>query len=301
MPLSLRRLPRLLGSLLALLCIGFVAWRLWQLAPVIFQQSNWPTLLARMSLSTIVYSLGGMLLAVAWWQLLRAFADPGARFVPAVIGHMRAQLAKYLPGNVFHLATRHVHARRAGLEHINLASAALAESLLLVVVAVILSQMAPGARLPASLQLLAAWRWPLLVCVAVGLIVGFRFLRARSSPLSTTLSFRPWLLGLCAAVLCYLLFFVLTAIAFANLIGPVDLAPAALLSLLAISWLGGFLVVGAPGGVGVREALLIALLGPLLGDAQSLVAALAFRVVTVLADLAVFLVGMSLSRRSAGA
>ena len=67
---------------------------------------------------------------------------------------------------------------------------------------------------------------------------------------------------------------------------------------VAICWLGGFLVVGAPGGLGVREALFLGILGPLVGEAPALVSALTFRVATTLGDVVMSLIGLWLGKRS---
>ena len=53
---------------------------------------------------------------------------------------------------------------------------------------------------------------------------------------------------------------------------------------LALAWLLGYVMPGAPAGVGVRETVLVIGLGPALGEADALVVALAYRFVTVLVD-----------------
>ena len=53
-----------------------------------------------------------------------------------------------------------------------------------------------------------------------------------------------------------------------------------------LSWLVGFVVVGVPGGLGVREAVFIALLGPTVGDGVAASIAIASRVVFIAVDLA---------------
>lgn len=59
----------------------------------------------------------------------------------------------------------------------------------------------------------------------------------------------------------------------------------------ALSWVVGFVVVGVPGGLGVREAALIALMSDQLGPALATSVALTSRVLSIAADLA----GASLS------
>ena len=48
------------------------------------------------------------------------------------------------------------------------------------------------------------------------------------------------------------------------------------------------MVPGAPGGLGIRESVIVAVLAPLLGDAPALAAALLLRAVTVAGDLISF-------------
>jgi len=52
-----------------------------------------------------------------------------------------------------------------------------------------------------------------------------------------------------------------------------------------LAWLAGFVVIGAPAGLGVREALLIALLGHLLGSSNALLITILFRIILTLGDV----------------
>jgi hypothetical protein len=63
----------------------------------------------------------------------------------------------------------------------------------------------------------------------------------------------------------------------------------------ALSWVAGFVTPGAPGGLGVREALLVAGTAPFYGPGPALSVALALRVVTVLGDGIAFLLGLAFS------
>lgn len=295
MPASLSRLTRWIGVGLTLACLCFVAWRVMQLAPRLASLAAWPSVLSSAGLATLIYSAGGMLLAVAWWLLLRALANRSITPSSAVAGHLRAQIAKYVPGNVFHFAARHIHARRQGLDHLQVATAAVAESLLLVAVAVSLSIAVPALAMPDALQWLAPWRWLIVVGLFV-LFAVFYLLRFRGRIPVGERAWHAGIGGILGATACYVLFFVLAATAFWSLLQAPAMDALALLPTIAICWLGGFLVVGSPGGLGVREALLVGLLGPALGEAPALYAALAFRGVTILADAALFLVGLLISR-----
>ena len=56
------------------------------------------------------------------------------------------------------------------------------------------------------------------------------------------------------------------------------------------AWLAGFIIPGAPGGIGVREAVLIFFVTPIIGEPQSIAVAIALRFVTLLGDVCFFVI-----------
>ena len=58
-----------------------------------------------------------------------------------------------------------------------------------------------------------------------------------------------------------------------------------------LAWIAGFLIPGAPAGLGVREALFVALIAPEVGAGAALACAILHRLVTAIADLVVALGG----------
>ncbi|HEY6986025.1 MAG TPA: lysylphosphatidylglycerol synthase domain-containing protein, partial [Rhodanobacteraceae bacterium] len=75
---------------------------------------------------------------------------------------------------------------------------------------------------------------------------------------------------------------------------------AMLLAASAASWAAGFVVVGAPGGLGVREAAFVALAGTALGESHALLLIGLFRVVTFLGDTLFFAAGAIMLRKASG-
>ena len=55
--------------------------------------------------------------------------------------------------------------------------------------------------------------------------------------------------------------------------------------VFAAAWVAGFVVVVAPGGLGVREAVIVALLQGRLGEAEAIVLATASRIAFTVVDL----------------
>lgn len=66
--------------------------------------------------------------------------------------------------------------------------------------------------------------------------------------------------------------------------------------LFSIAWLTGYLVPGAPGGLGVREAMMLLLLSPVVGPGAAVGLGITLRVTTTLGDALAFLLGLVLNR-----
>jgi uncharacterized membrane protein YbhN (UPF0104 family) len=67
--------------------------------------------------------------------------------------------------------------------------------------------------------------------------------------------------------------------------------------IFAIAWIVGFVTLVSPGGIGVREAVLLAGLAPAYGAGTALGVAVLYRVITSVGDLIAFIVGLIVERR----
>ncbi|RYD15556.1 MAG: hypothetical protein EOP90_06280 [Lysobacteraceae bacterium] len=247
------------------------------------------------ALALAAYVTGGLLLAFAWSSLVRIGSSARLRRTPLIVGHLRSQLAKYLPGNVFHLAWRHLAARREGAGHRALALALALETVLLLASAAIL---ALGVVSDPRIEALAPWAralvWtaPLLALLAwIGIgLVGRRAGQERLAPRRTA--------GPLATVFVLdLAFFFTAALSLRLLCAQPDAFPlSAWCGWLALAWAVGYVTPGAPAGLGLREAVLALGLAPVLGAAPALALALAYRLVTVIADALLALAGFAMLR-----
>jgi hypothetical protein len=247
---------------------------------------------AAFALALACYLFGSLLLGAVWVLLVRVAAGRPLRTVPLLLGHLRAQVAKYQPGNVFHLAWRHVAVAREGVGH-RVPGAALAmESALLLAAAALL---ALGVVADPRVQALAPWArglvWgapaaALLACLAL-VLLSRRLGLAGLSPARAA--------GAFAGVLVLdLVFFFLAALALRTLCDTPDALPLpAWCGWLALAWALGYVTPGAPAGLGLREAVLGLGLAPVLGEAEALAVALAYRLLTLVSDGLLALAGFA--------
>jgi uncharacterized membrane protein YbhN (UPF0104 family) len=104
------------------------------------------------------------------------------------------------------------------------------------------------------------------------------------------------------AGLCYVVFFLsgaVSLVALAHALGIRAEDFSVLLTANAASWLAGFIIVGAPAGLGVREVTFVALAGTALGDGSALLLAGLFRITTFAGDTLFFAAGSLVARREA--
>ena len=279
--MSAKWLAKLFGGLLVLASLYFIGDQLWASRASLAQWR--PTAATGMALvfATVAYALANYCLSGAWILLLRMLGEStiGAGQLTRIFG--KSQIGKYAPGNVLHLAARHVMAKSTGCGHQGLVIAALLENTGLVAAASLISALTLGmaARSIQALHWLP-WFTPAILAAYVlfpRLLHHFK----RSCPV---VEVRRML----APFLLYLLFFLVAGagllVIAASEVGRMPDSPI-WIGAFAIAWVAGFLTPGSPSGIGIREAILVLLLAPVAGQESALLLALAYRVVTVLGDV----------------
>lgn len=281
----MKRLSVWIGRVLAVASVAFVAWLLWRDGSQ--HTIRWSSLWFPLVLAALAYAFCTLLVTRAWFELLRALGDCRVSWDTAWVIYGRSQLAKYLPGNVLHLAGRHLLGRRTGITHGVLAGSAVAEGLLLLGAALLVGiSISPNLldRIQAG-HWQMEWLW-LAAAGAVAVVAAVLFTLKR-------LSFHIAPASLIRATGLYCLFFLAAGSIAAMLAshvgatnGPASFAH--VIGAFALAWAAGFAVPGAPGGIGVREATLVVLLTGLAPQADLVWFAVALRLVTLGGDLLLF-------------
>ena len=277
-----RRWAHLAGRVLAITAVGFVGYALaaeW--ANIRDWRPTWPEISMIFALP-LLYAGALFLLAFNWVSIVNEAADNTIARRLVFRSYTDAQIAKYIPGNIFHFVGRHIALRQAGLSHAVAARAAAFEIASLPVAAIMvvlgLQLALPAAAVPtASLS-------PLLIAGAVGSVLLVYLWLMRWVPLAVG----PGIIVLMRASV----FMVLQGLVFAVLLFAVSGTFLFFAIPLAIAvWLVGYLTPGAPGGIGVREAALIAVMPPAVADETVILAAILFRIVTTLGDVILYPAG----------
>lgn len=259
--------------------------------------------------ASVYFGIIQFFIVAALGVLLKGFGADGVSFLKVLNFHGRTDIAKYLPGNVFHFAGRQVLAKDHGWSQSAVGLSSIAETVLVILGAGLATMAFAGfANAADALYLLSKFTSPIMILwTGVGIaslwIAGAQAGRipylSRFSSTARVQNFSrspyPPL-----AVALYLAFFLSCGLMFWALLGALngvwqtDLIGIVGLSY-ATSWLAGKITPGAPGGIGVREAALVLLLGNTIGETEALLLGVALRVVTTFGDF--FLLALALMCR----
>ncbi|MGB6228719.1 MAG: lysylphosphatidylglycerol synthase domain-containing protein [Litorimonas sp.] len=295
---------KLLGALLTVAAIAFVVREIWQ-----SDFSSW-MLLSSWQGGSILITVGvlyGMaLIAIFWaWTLLLGQGRQNASFDNLVALYGRFQIYKYIPSNVIHQISRYAVLRKLGLSHKDIIWSSLAETGLIVLAAFLVSLAFGGLSLASSLPIsyLNALFY-LAICVAVlaalsGVFIPFVRAKLRSGFHFLYRRIR----GIGFASFLYLSFFIATGLLLYWIVAETVLADATVIPPVgiviaanALAWVAGTITPGAPGGVGVRELVLIASLTPFGLEGSAVAIAAQYRLATMVGDLVFFLGTFSAAR-----
>lgn len=252
-------------------------------------------LLLAMGLS-LAYGLALFILFGSWFYTLRE--NSPAR-VPARAGayvYALSNLAKYLPGNVFHFASRQILGARLGWSHAAIARATLLEIVAIVTgVCLIILVVGLSSSGDASARmifgddspLIRYWRNAAVALLIAGAVTFVIMSWMRLPERLFGVSAKAIVVVLCL-VTAFFALYALLAIVFVHGLPTASTAPpwAMLVIAYLLAWLAGFVVPGAPGGLGVRESVLVLLLSvsPHDSEAVALALGLGMRFVSTLGD-----------------
>jgi uncharacterized membrane protein YbhN (UPF0104 family) len=250
---------------------------------------------ALIAMCTIAHWFSLYALSLAWFVLLRRFDNiPGSLLDWQAI-YSRSAIAKYVPGNVFHFAGRHLLGRKMGVHDALLVTAALYEILGLVTAAAVLILLG-ASQLPQQYVFINPVFSAAIAAVAISTVLAIaRFLPIVASRLGMKVvdfgHHRSLKQGLSLSLLLYLFYLGTSAIIAYFVATQTDATVQAsvVIPAFAAAWLAGFVVPGASGGIGVREAVFLILVEPTIGSANGVFVAVAMRVITTLGDLVFFL------------
>jgi glycosyltransferase 2 family protein len=301
-PPALRWGIKYLGIAVTIIAVAFAIQKI-----VAIEESNWKALLDFHILILILvagflHGVNEILLGWAWQRLLFWFGEPKASIKSCLSVYGRAQITKYIPGNIFQYPTRHVMGNRTGFHHPALAGAMVYEiiSILFVggVISIIGYPKAINVEETIYLRLIflpVIFVFPLMIQFflsrfSIGKKLGFP-----EKPIWDGFKELLPIWGI------YSLFFIVNGFILWGISGAITSAWSNIplifmISTFSISWVSGFITPGSPAGLGVREAVMIVILSNYFGEPNAAFIALISRLVITLGDVIFFALAYYLLR-----
>lgn len=306
MRIDWRRSARILSIIIVFVALYFVADKIWSNRLWVYAKQFTRQILIIIFLGSILYALSGFLLSSAWRRLLLWFGHFNANVKETHAIYAYTQIAKYIPGNIFHIAGRHALGKQLGFGHGQLTGAAIYEVSGLLTASTALA-LAGTAFYGMNYMRLSVTNL-LIIFISMLLLTLFSNKVITKLPKFKSLNMQEKKISeistqLIPIYFLYLFFFVIAGVILCwvtNTVSHIDNLHQAgyVIMTLAVSWIVGFITPGASGGIGVREAIMIILLKNSHGESASLFIALIFRMITVLGDLLYFASSFALRERT---
>ncbi|SPJ25518.1 lysylphosphatidylglycerol synthase domain-containing protein [Palleronia abyssalis] len=288
------RFARLAGALGLAVALAFMLYEgLDHRAALADWRPGW-TMAALLGGLALVYGAALFLLAENWHRIVALYGtEPRNRTWPS---YTTTLIARYLPGNVAHILARAAWLRTGPLGKADLARASALELIVTPLgaglVLVLLAPALPGSVLPSG------WDAAVLLLgvptLGLGTALAIRWLQPPQARTAWTPLLGPLLLSM--------LFMAALGAIFAAISGSIaGTGPAFAMAVGLVGWLVGYVTPGAPGGLGTREAAITLLLSTTVPPEAAIITALAFRLVTMLGELACFFTGVLARPRRLGA
>ena len=344
---KIKKLINIAGRVITVLSLLFVVRAIYRLGFDLSAIKNIPEFIAVGLASSIVFATGVYIQALAWKSWLSFFAgkvpcgregkgadreecEPGGRVSDpedmgdgngvsgistkeALCVYARANIGKYLPGNVMHYVERNLFAARSGVSQSAVALSSVFEIGSQVAVALLVAFLSAGDTVFKMLDVLFGENWQRIALIAFGaglllfaaaVCVAFRIFGEKLKKLFSGYSISGFILTLIRAMLLYLTVMLIggciMAVLYMHMGGSVTAHSLfVIISGYVIAWVLGFVVPGSPGGIGVREFVLTMTVGPVVGQELVLTLMVIHRLINIVGDFAAYLIQALVSKNGA--
>ncbi|MBS3970720.1 MAG: hypothetical protein KGZ94_11485 [Clostridia bacterium] len=303
-----RRVFNVLGHILLIISIIYIARLLCLNFDNIFGIVSVSQVFKYLVPSVALYVLSFLILSIIWFKLIKIFTTEPLNLTACITSLSKSQIAKYLPGNVLHYVGRYIISTIYDIPPKSIAISIFLETLMLIISACILSIYLFWNYNNMQLFVFKDTKFFMLYFFIVFIIL-LVFLAYKRNLVSKFLGTIKEYFECIKQSYCVLIFAFLGYISFFCILGIIlwylngifiPLEAKYLMTFIAMSslaWVIGYITPGAPGGVGIREAILIVGLSSSFPENEILLLTFVFRLVSILGDIILFLLGTALNRK----
>lgn len=315
----LKKYINIIGRVITLLSIVFVGLAIYRLGFDFGLIKNVPAFLAAGLISAVFIAVGVFIQAIGWKTWLDFFAFPkgGATDTrEAVSVYAKANIGKYMPGNVMHYVERNLFAVNTGASQLKVALSSVFEIATQVLVAMLAAFITSGEHVFLALDNMLSFDYrkvfvilitAAIICLIVLIVFvavmlpkvkdgdkGIKGIIYKGSIVAKEYKISRFILTLVKAMLLYVSVMIIGGIVMVQLYGFMGGNPdfgqsQLIVSGYIVAWVLGFVVPGAPGGIGVREFVLTLVLGSVVGREMILTLMVVHRLITIVGDFIAYI------------
>ena len=285
------KLFKILGRIISVLCIVFI------LSILIKFDIDFSLLLdlkviGMVLICAIIFALSVFIDSYSWKMLLTVSSDIKIPIIKITDVYTTSNLAKYLPGNVMHYASRNLLGAKYNISQKHMAYATILEIILKAISAMIISIILLNKALYRIIldinQNMSLRVDYLIICIILVSVVIIGFILKKYC-VNTSNGIKAIIIS----ILNYICTFLISSgifIAITYVIGaPLTMGELMYAGGIYIgAWLVGYITPGAPGGVGVKEGSLIMMLSGIYTIESITLISIVTRIVTILGDVVAY-------------
>ncbi len=279
------------GNAISALSILFVLSALAEIGIGLPGVSDWRVFVLPVAAGVVLKTATVFLSASAWVHWLEFYSGKGCSRKEALRVYAKANIGKYMPGNVMHYVERNLFAGKLGLSQKQIAAASMSEVASLAFSAICMGLVLAFSQVYAALCAICKslhWNLPLAAAFGVGALCIVPICLVLYSKKGILRTFFYCFCVNCAVLLTLGAILVLI---YSCWVRPPGLWQAVqMAAAYMIAWVLGFIIPGAPGGIGIRELVLTLLLSPVVGKDCIVTLGVWHRLITVLGDFAAYFV-----------
>ena len=309
--INLKKLLKLAGHLVVILALAFVVKKIIDMDIKLRDLSS-PRVIGAFALSFVIQTAQIIIACFPWLMFTRSLSGRKIPYSSAMPVYTQSNIYKYLPGNVFQYVGRNKLAADMEISHVDVACATILDVFFCVFWTGVVSVILLGGRIAELLEkygrnLLIVGAAGVLLLIVVYVVVRLKFrdkVRSYLSRYSKAFekSNRPQLLS---GIFYY---FAHNCVSAAMYMGCLALIVPqagtrelfALTGAFLFAWIIGFVTPGAPGGIGIREGVMLFVCGDRFAD-RIVLFVLVMRIASVFADVTAFLIGKLYGAKAMGA
>lgn len=304
--ISIKKCIKFLGNILTLLSVIFLIMAMIKLDIDFSQIQNMSCLVAISIIGSIIIMLTVYMMAYAWRIILENLSEKKLSGLSTIKVYAKANMGKYLPGNVMHYVERNLFAADMGLEQLEIAASSIIEIGAQVFAAILLSLILSHKQFIKVLQQTVSYKMVAIIIPVILFVILMIYLYIRHSKNDRLIKliFRRQFVCVIGQIMPLyamaslfsgaVMLFVCKYVLVCEMTVEKSLF---VIMTFVLAWLFGFIVPGAPGGIGVREFVLVLLLSATIGEANILLAALIHRMICILGDILAYVVTIPMEMR----